>query len=235
MPGVKRTDGNLMMLCAVYLAALFIANSGSSKFVIILGHTLPSSTIMYPMTLMVLCVISELWDRRETYRLVMLGLSTKFVGVVLLGLAQLCFRTFPRYGGRHDLWWILGTSIWDVSGRMVLGSDIRIWATSIVSFALAQFSGATAFNALRDRHIRKHGGPWGGRWLRYLAGSMTGELVEVLVFMALCYPSDLVNVPMICVIHLYVRGALTLALMPVFYILTWRRRGNAQRGIMAHD
>ena len=224
--GVKRTDGNLMFLYAAYLAALSVGNLMDGKYILFLGMTLPASMLAYPMTLLVSCVISELWTRDDAYRLVILALSIKFLGVVLLGAAQV-MTLFPDYGARHDLWGILGTSFWDVAGSFVLGADIRFWCGSIVSFALAQPIGIWAFNVVRDRHIRRRGSPWGGRWFRYLCGSLMGEAVEVVAFLLLVFAPSWEKMWADIVQQMYARGTLTLIGLPFFYILTWRRRHDA--------
>ena len=221
--GVKRTDGNLMFLYAAYLAALSVGNLMDGKYILFLGMTLPASVLAYPVTLLVSCVISELWTRDDAYRLVILALSIKFLGVVLLGAAQV-MTLFPDYGARHDLWGILGTSFWDVAGSFALGTDIRFWGGSIVSFALAQSAGIWAFNAVRDRHIRRRGSPWGGRWFRYLVGTLTGECTETLIFLILAFAPAWNRIWTDTVLQMYARGTLTLMCLPFFYILTWRRR-----------
>ncbi len=224
--GVKRTDGNLMFLYAAYLAALSVGNLMDGKYVLFLGMTLPAAVLAYPVTFLVLCIISELWTSDDAYKLVILAVSVKFLGVVLLGAAHV-LASFPEYGARWDLWGILGASFWDVAGSFTLGSDIRFYGGSIISFALAQSIGVWAFNIVRDRHIRWRGSPWGGRWIRYLVGSLTGEIVETLIFITLVFAPAWEKIWIDAEQQMYARGALTLLWLPFFYILTWRRRPNA--------
>ena len=223
MLGLKKTDGNLMFLYAVYLSAIFVGNVLDNSYVHLFDRILPASILAYPLTCLVVCIICELWTREDAGRVVLLGLSIKFVGVVLLGLAQL-FRVFPDYGAQRELWEILGTSFWEASEHMVLGKTARFWTASIISFPCAQLMCVGVFSAIRDWHIRRTGGPWGGRWFRYLCGCLAGEFCEIAIFLTLILAPawhliryDIEN-------QMYVRGVFTLAQLPVFYALTWRRR-----------
>lgn len=225
--GVKRTDGNLMFLFAVYLAALSLGNVLDDSYVVLFGATLPASVLAYPLTFLMANIICELWGRDDAVRVMLLALSVKFIGVVLLGLAQLV-AIFPDYGARRVLWGLLSTSFWEVSGHMVLGKTVRFWTASLISFPCAQLANILVFTAIRNRHIWKTGGPWGGRWVRYLCGALAGEAAEVLVFLALILAPDWKTIQADTISQMYARGIMTAMTLPLFYILTWRRRrGNA--------
>ena len=227
MLGVKRTDGNLMFLYAVYLASLSVANVLDNSYVFIFGHTLPASVLTYPITLLVANVVRELWEEKYASRVVLLGLSVKFVGIVLLGLSRL-LNVIPDYGMRWELWRILGTSFWEVSEQWVLGRDFRFWTVSIISFPIAQFVNVWLFDLLLARHIRQTGSPWGGRWSRFLTAAMAGEATEVLLFLVLAFAPNWEGIWRFTCQQMEVRTVFTLFSLPVFYALTWRRRGHAR-------
>lgn len=215
-----------MFLFAVYLAVLSIGNVMDDSYVVFLRTTLPASVLAYPLTFLVANIICELWGRDDAIRVMLLGLSVKFVGIVLLGLAQLV-TIFPDPGARRELWGLLGTSFWEVSGQMVLGKTVRFWTASLISFPCAQLANICVFTAIRNRHVIRTGGPWGGRWVRYLCGALVGEAVEVLVFLALILAPNWEAMQTDIIAQMNARGAMTLMTLPLFYILTWRRRANA--------
>lgn len=215
-----------MFLFAVYLAVLSIGNVMDDSYVVFLGTTLPASVLAYPLTFLVANIICELWGRDDAIRVMLLGLSVKFVGIVLLGLAQLV-TIFPDPGARRELWGLLGTSFWEVSGQMVLGKNVRFWTASLISFPCAQLANVLMFTAIRNRHIWRTGGPWGGRWVRYLGGALTGEAVEVVVFLLLILAPDWEAVKINAISHMHARSMMTLMSLPLFYMLTWRRRPHA--------
>ena len=223
MLGVKKTDSNLMFLYAVYLAAIFLSNLTYGQQAIFFGILLPAAGMTYPISLLTLCVICELWRRGEAYKLVFLALSIKFMGIVMLGTSQL-FINLPRYGIKNELWWILGASLWRASDMMILRKDIRLWAAALVSFTCAQAGCVWVFHAIYDRHVKRTGSPWGGRWARYLGAAMAGEMIETVVFLTLVLAPDWGRVWSGVKWHVYMRGILTLAGLPVFYLVTWRRR-----------
>ena len=218
MMGLRRNEGNLMFLYAVYLAALAVGNVMDDRYMIFLGTTLPASVLAYPLTFLVLCVVGELWTREDAGRLVLLGLNVKFVGVVLLGLSQF-LTLFPNDGARSGLWGILGTSFWEVSGQMVLGRSISFWTVSLISFPCAQFAAIAVFSA-----FFAGGAPRAGRWRRFLAASLAGEMVETAIFLSLVLAPDWGSVVRMGFSQMTARGALTLMELPAFYALTWRRR-----------
>ena len=224
--GVKRTDGNLMFLFAVYLAALSLGNVLDDSYVVLFGSALPASVLAYPLTFLMANIICELWGRDDAVRVMILALSMKFIGIVLLGLAQLV-AIFPDYGARKELWGILGTSFWEVSGHMVLGNTVRFWTASLISFPCAQLANIWTFTAIRNYHISRTGGPWGGRWVRYLCGALVGEAVETLMFLALILAPDWEAVKINAISHMHARSMMTLMSLSLFYMLTWRRRPHA--------
>ena len=223
MLAVKRTDGNLMFLYAVYLASLSVGNVLDSSYVYIFSVTLPASVLTYPLTFLVANIIRELWEEKYASRLVLLGFSVKFVGIVLLGLSRLV-TTFPDWGAQRDLWNALGTSFWEVGAQWVLGKDYRFWTISILSFPLAQFANVWVFDFMLRRHIRKTGGPWGGRWVRYLTAALVGESIEACLFIALLYQPNWILVRRFIFSQLYVRVIFTFYTLPLFYALTWRKK-----------
>ena len=223
MMGLQRTDGNLMFLYALFLAGLSVGNVLDNSYFYFMGYLLPASILAYPMTFLVTGTICELWEEKYASRLVLLGLSVKFVGIILLGLSQL-LKIFPDYGARYELWSLLGTSFWEVSGQMVLGRNIRFWSISLVTFPIAQFVNIWVFNAMLARRIQKTGAAWGGRWLRYLCGAIAGEGTEVVLFMAALFIPDWDAMWVPLRQQLYVRSVFTLFMLPLYYALTWRRR-----------
>lgn len=228
MMGMRRHDGNLMFLCAVYLASLFLSNLTHGQQANFFGVLLPAAGMTYPISLLTLCVVCELWKREEAYKMVFLALSIKFLGIVMLGLSRL-FVNMPRYGIQNELWWILGASLWRASDMMILGRDIRFWAAALVSFTCAQAGCVYIFHVIYDRHVRKTGSPWGGRWARYLGAAMAGEMIETVVFLAMVLAPDWERFWSGVAWHGWMRGILTLAGLPIFYIVTWRRRRRDER------
>lgn len=223
MMGVKRSDENLMFLYATYLATLFIANSVSNEYAQFLGTTMPISSLVYPITFLITCVICELWESEDSYRLIVLGLFIKFIGIVFLGLAQL-IAEFPDQNAQQELWSVLGVSFGKVSGRFILDSNVRFWAGSLVSFMCAQYLTIRIFSAVLNAHIRKHGNSWGGRWIRYLTAVLIGELVETIIFTVLTFAPDWNTVYVEALYRIYARIIISFAGLIPFYSLTWRRR-----------
>lgn len=212
-----------MLLYAVYIASLSVGNILDDSYIFIFGHTLPASVLSYPLTFLVANIIRELWEEKYASRLVLLGLSVKFVGIVLLGLSQL-LTVVPDYGPRWELWRILGTSFWEVSEQWMLGRSFRFWTVSMLTFPIAQFVNVWLFDLLLTRHVQRTGSLWGGRWVRYLTAAMAGEAAEAVLFLVLAFAPSWENIWRFTQAQMLVRTVFTLGTLPLFYAMTWRRR-----------
>lgn len=222
--GVRRTDGNLMFLYAVYLAALSMGNLMDRSMMSVFNYPLPASVAIYPITLLVLCTICELWSTDDAYKMVMLGVSTKFLGIIMLTLSGF-FASPPIIGVAPNLpGTMFASALHAAGGRWVIGTSLRAWAGSMVSFALAQTSAVYMFSFIYRRHVRKKGSPWGGRWFRYLVGSLTGEYVELSLFILFIFAPKWDQMQGAIWMHVVVRFFITLFSILPYYAITWRTR-----------
>ena len=225
--GVKRTDGNLMFLYAFYLAALSVGNVMDRSMMSILGWSVPASVLPYPITLMILCTICELWTTDEAYKLVMLGISAKFLGIIMLTLSGVVTTT-PIIGVLAEAgstsYGLFRSALRSVGGRWVLGTSLRSWAGSMLSFAVAQALTVFMFNLVYENHVRKNGSPWGRRWWRFIVACMAGQFTDLGLFTVFCFYPNFDQIGGDMVAHIYWRIVLTLVYLLPYYVITWRTR-----------
>ena len=228
--GVRRSDGNLMFLYAVYLAALSIGNLMDRGFISLIGYPLPASIVFYPITIVVLCTICELWASDDAYRLVFLGMSAKFIGIILLTLSG--FVTTQRSvtyftwadPGFNKLLTLFGASLKNIGDRWVIGTSLRMWAGSLLSYSIAQLMAVWTFEFAYNNHVKRTGSPWGKRWYRYTVSSLVGHGLEYFLFTALAFAPKWGKVLDAFPAHIILRLiAIAIGLIP-YYVLTWRTR-----------
>lgn len=228
--GFRRSDGNLMFLYALYMAALSIGNLLDSGFVSVIGYPLPASLLLYPITILVLCIICELWTSDEAYRLVFLGISAKFIGIILLTLSELLSApsaityTMLANPDAIRLANLFGMAFKNIGDRWVIGTSLRMWTGSLLSYSIAQFSTIWTFNWAYTRHVQKVGSPWGKRWYRYGLSSIVGHTLEYILFTFLVFAPKWELVSDAFLAHIFFRVvAIFIGVIP-FYIITWRTR-----------
>lgn len=222
--GVRRTDGNLMFLYAFYLAALSLGNLMDRGMMSIFNYPLPASVAIYPITFLVTCTICELWSTDDAYKLVMLGVCTKFLGIIMLTLSGL-FASPPIIGVAPNIPnTIFVSALHTAGGRWVIGTSLRSWAGSMVSFAIAQALAVYSFSLAYRRHVRKKGSPWGRRWYRYLVGALVGEYTELFLFILFVFAPTWSKMEGAVVEHVLARLFITLCSVIPYYALTWKTR-----------
>lgn len=226
--GVRRTDGNLMFLYALYLSALSIGNLMDRGMVALSGFMLPASVLFYPITLLVLCIVNELWTEDEAYKLALLGLSTKFLGIIFVTLASIITRqpilAVTAANTSDSILNLFAESLRASGGRWIIGTTLRMWSGSIVSFAIAQLSSVWAFGKVYEYHVAKCGSPWGGRWVRYLVSCIVGETLELGLFTLLVFAPNWSDIQGNIPGHITARIVLTIIGIIPYYALTWRTK-----------
>lgn len=226
--GVRRTDGNLMFLYSIYLSALSVGNMMDRGMIALVGFMLPASVLFYPITLLVLCIVHELWTEDEAYKLALLGVSTKFLGIVFLTASSLIIRqpifAVATANSDDSILNLFAESLKASGGRWVIGTSLRMWTGSMLSFVIAQLSSVWAFGKVYNNHVAKRGSPWGGRWWRYLVSCFVGEALELTLFTLFVFAPNWDDIQGNVPGHIVARIILTLVGLIPYYILTWRNR-----------
>jgi uncharacterized integral membrane protein (TIGR00697 family) len=178
-PGYKYFD----LIMAVFVAVLLISNVASAAKIVNLGLpvlTFDAGTLLFPVSYIFGDVLVEVYGYRRSRRVIWIG----FACAALLGLTLAVVRWLPG-----DAQWVadVGPDAFDkvlgtlASGRIILGS--------LLAYFAGEFSNAYIMAKLKVRTQ----GRW--LWLRTIASTLVGELVDTVVFVCIAFlgvwPADL--------------------------------------------
>lgn len=206
---MKKTERNLMLVNAIFITSLLIANVVSSKIVSFWGLTVPAAIVAYPLTFLMTDVIGEIWGKEEANKTVKLGFICQMVSLVLIGGAILLpVAPFADNQARFTA---------------ILGSSFRVVFASMVGYLVSQSWDVWIFHKVRDAYIKKHGSTKGGRWIWNNASTMTSQIIDTAIFITIAFIGTVPNIWTMILSQYLVKFVYALLDTPFFYLLTRKR------------
>lgn len=206
---MRKTEKNLMLVNAIFITSLLIANVVSSKIVSFWGLTVPAAIVAYPLTFLMTDVIGEIWGKEEANKTVKLGFICQMISLVLIGGAIL-LPVAPFADNQAQF-----TSI--------LGSSFRVVFASMVGYLVSQSWDVWIFHKVRDAYIKKHGSTKGGRWIWNNASTMTSQIIDTAIFITIAFIGTVPNIWTMILSQYLVKFVYALLDTPFFYLLTRKR------------
>jgi len=125
-----------IVLTAIFLTSLVVADIIGSKFVLIGDLTLPVGLIPFPVTFLLTDLINEYYGKKATRRVTWLGLAMAAYafGIVLLGRV---LPTAPRSPLPGDVF------------EQVFGASNRLYVASLTAYVVGQLTDIWAFGFLK--------------------------------------------------------------------------------------
>ena len=200
-----KTQRNLMIVSAFFIAALIISNILAAKVVQIGFIEIPAAVIAYPVTFLCIDIISELWGKKEAQFLVRVGLVVQIVTLILIYIA-IALPPAP-YTNQEAF---AGT----------LGTQWGIVLASLLAYLASQSFDVFAFHKIRERFKPK--------WARN-STTIVSQLIDTTIFITIAgllvwgTPIETILVMIAC--QYAVKVLFALADTPFFYLLT--RHGQA--------
>ena len=198
-----------MLVNAIFITSLLIANVVSSKIVSFWGLTVPAAIVAYPLTFLMTDVIGEIWGKEEANKTVKLGFICQMISLVLIGGAIL-LPVAPFADNQAQF-----TSI--------LGSSFRVVFASMVGYLVSQSWDVWIFHKVRDAYIKKHGSTKGGRWIWNNASTMTSQIIDTAIFITIAFIGTVPNIWTMILSQYLVKFVYALLDTPFFYLLTRKR------------
>ena len=162
-----RREDKYALLTATFVLALATANVIASKVVVLFGFAAPAGIIVYPVTFMVTDVISEVYGKNKSKRVVWIGFAMMIFLLILTRLA-IWLPPAPFYKNQEAF-----EKIFSASNRIVVASLVAYLASQTCDVALFHFwKGVT-----RDRHL----------WIRNNVSTMTSQLVDTILFILIAF------------------------------------------------
>ena len=209
---MKKTEKNLMLVNAVFVTSLLIANVVSSKIVSSWGLTVPAAIVAYPLTFLMTDVIGEIWGKEEANRTVRLGFICQMISLVLVGCAIL-LPVAPFADNQAQF-------------MAILGSSFRVVLASMVGYLCSQSWDVWIFHKIRGFYIKKYGSTKGGRWIWNNASTMTSQIIDTAIFIMIAFVGIVPNIWSMIVSQYLIKLVYALLDTPFFYLMTNKKRSE---------
>lgn len=206
---MRKTEKNLMLVNAIFITSLLIANVVSSKIVSFWGLTVPAAIVAYPLTFLMTDVIGEIWGKEEANKTVKLGFICQMISLALIGGAIL-LPVAPFADNQAQF-------------TAILGSSFRVVFASMVGYLVSQSWDVWIFHKVRDAYIKKHGSTKGGRWIWNNASTMTSQIIDTAIFITIAFIGVVPNIWTMILSQYLVKFVYALLDTPFFYLLTRKR------------
>ena len=206
---MRKTEKNLMLVNAIFLTSLLVANVVSSKIVSFWGLTVPAAIVAYPLTYLMTDVIGEIWGKEEANKTVKLGFICQMVSLVLIGGAIL-LPVAPFADNQAQF-------------TAILGSSFRVVFASMIGYLVSQSWDVWIFHKVRDAYIKNHGSTKGGRWIWNNASTMTSQIIDTAIFITIAFIGVVPNIWIMILSQYLVKFVYALLDTPFFYLLTRKR------------
>lgn len=206
---MRKTEKNLMLVNAIFLTSLLVANVVSSKIVSFWGLTVPAAIVAYPLTFLMTDVIGEIWGKEEANKTVKLGFICQMVSLALIGGAIL-LPVAPFADNQAQF-------------TAILGSSFRVVFASMIGYLVSQSWDVWIFHKVRDAYIKKHGSTKGGRWIWNNASTMTSQIIDTAIFITIAFIGVVPNIWTMILSQYLVKFVYALLDTPFFYLLTRKR------------
>ena len=206
---MRKTEKNLMLVNAIFITSLLIANVVSSKIVLFLGLTVPAAIVAYPLTFLMTDVIGEIWGKEEANKTVKLGFICQMISLALIGGAIL-LPVAPFADNQAQF-------------TAILGSSFRVVFASMIGYLVSQSWDVWIFHKVRDAYIKKHGSTKGGRWIWNNASTMTSQIIDTAIFITIAFIGVVPNIWTMILSQYLVKFVYALLDTPFFYLLTRKR------------
>jgi hypothetical protein len=162
----KQAGVMYLILAALFIAALITCNLIANKFVTVnLGFAtfiVSAGVIPYPLTFLITDILSEVYGRKNTNRVVLAGLFASLLVLLILFLGH----TFPA---------ISNSPVSDEQFDQVFQSSSRVILASMLAYLVAQFIDVRIFHAIKKKTKGKH------LWLRNNTSTIFSQLIDTIL------------------------------------------------------
>jgi uncharacterized integral membrane protein (TIGR00697 family) len=162
----KQAGVMYLILAALFIAALITCNLIANKFVSInLGFKtfiVSAGVIPYPLTFLITDILSEVYGRKNTNRVVLAGLFASLLVLLILYLGH----TFPA---------ISNSPVSNEQFDQVFQSSSRVILASMIAYLVAQFIDVRIFHAIKKKTKGKH------LWLRNNTSTIFSQLIDTIL------------------------------------------------------
>ncbi len=198
---MKKTNRNLIIVNAIFIMSLLVANVVAGKIVTIYGLIVPGAVVAYGLTFLCTDIINELWGKQEANHSVKLGF---IIQIISLGLILLAIWLPPAKFATE----------FDEHFKIVLGQNARVVIASLIAYIISQAHDVVSFNFWKEKTKGKH------RWLRNNVSTITSQLIDTSIFITIAFWGEVPNLLLMIVSQYIVKCIIALIDTPLFYLFT---------------
>lgn len=166
-PSEKRYSQYFVIVAAIFVTCLVVANIIAVKLVEVGGVVLPAAVIIFPVSYIFGDVLTEVYGYRQARQVIWLGFVCNLIAVAAIWLAGL----------------LPAASFWEAQGayEQILGYTPRLLAASFLAYLVGEFANAIILARLKVLTE----GRW--LWMRTIGSTLVGQGLDSLVFITLAF------------------------------------------------
>lgn len=163
----QKYSGWFVIIVAVFVTCLIVANIIAVKLVGIYGLVIPAGTIVFPLSYICGDVLTEVYGYRRARQVIWLGFGCNLLAVVAIWLGQ----ELP------------GAVFWDAQAayERILGFTPRLLLASFIAYLFGQFSNSWVMAKMKiwtqGRNL----------WARTIGSTVVGEGLDSLIFVLIAF------------------------------------------------
>ncbi|PLX66217.1 MAG: transporter [Denitrovibrio sp.] len=199
---------SLIILSALFSAALVVASILSSKIITIFGFFVPAGIIAYSITFIITDTTSEIYGKKAADTVVLSGFISLVVTFLMMQ-ASIILPSAPFWTNQEAF----------VS---VIGSTSRIIIASLVAYVISQFHDVWLFHFLKQKTNGKH------LWLRNNASTAISQFIDSFIFISIAF-YGVMPIWQLIFGQWVIKMAIALIDTPIVYLLvgTLRKKANS--------
>jgi uncharacterized integral membrane protein (TIGR00697 family) len=156
-----------VMIVAVFVTCLVVANITAVKLVIVFGLTVPAAVVIFPISYIFGDVLTEVYGYQRTRQVIWLGFFCNLLAVIAIWAGQV----------------LPAPSFWDgqAAYERILGYAPRLLAASFIAYLIGEF--ANSFILAKLKILTN------GRWLwtRTIGSTIVGQGLDSFVFITIAF------------------------------------------------
>ena len=158
---------SIIILSALFSAALVVASVISSKIITLFGFFVPAGIIAYSITFIITDTTSEIYGKKAADTVVLSGFISLVAAFFLLQVS-IALPAAPFWQNQESF-------------TSVIGSTSRIIIASLIAYLISQFHDVWLFHILKKKTDGKH------LWLRNNASTAVSQFIDSSIFITIAF------------------------------------------------
>lgn len=201
---MKKTTDNLVIVNAIFIMSLLVANVVAGKVVDLFGLIVPAAVVAYGITFLCTDIINEIWGKEEAQKTVKLGLKIQLASLVLILLAI----ALPPAVFALDF---------NIAFKTVLGQNARVVGASLIAYTISQAHDVISFNFWKNKTRGNH------KWIRNNLSTLGSQAIDTAIFITIAFWGLVPSILWMILSQYVVKAIIAIIDTPFFYLLTKNR------------